>query len=67
MEITAASTNSIIGVVTKENRFSAFYTNWKFIQVNSEINTKVSKETIKQIGNIIDETKQNLDDENIVY
>ena len=67
LEVTKASTSSIVGVVTKNDWFDSFYTNWKVVQANEALNNKISKSTVTKLVEVIEGVKKQLDNENIVY
>ncbi|RZT96588.1 hypothetical protein EV201_1226 [Ancylomarina subtilis] len=67
LEITKANVNTIVGVVTKQNWFGTFYTNWKAVQANKALNNKISKTTVDELNKAIEDVKNHLDSENIIY
>lgn len=67
LDMTVSNTNSIVGIVAKQDWFGTFYTTWKTVQANKELNNKISEETVAEISKTIDELKIYLDNENIVY
>lgn len=67
MDITKASTSSIMGVVTKQDWFGSFYTSWTAMQANEQLKNKLTEAKIEELDILIEEVKNNLDNENIVY
>ena len=67
IEVTKASASSIVGVVTKQNWFGTFYTNWKAIQANEQLENKITAAKVKELNQAINDVKNHLDNEDIVY
>jgi hypothetical protein len=67
LDLAKDNLNPIVGLVVKNDWFDSFYTTWKTIIANEELNLKLSKETIDDLVQSIENLKNKLDEENIVY
>lgn len=67
LDLTNDNLSSIVGLVVKNDWFDSFYTTWKTIIANEDLNLKLSKETIDDLVQSIENLKNKLDEENIVY
>ncbi|MCG8410919.1 MAG: hypothetical protein MI739_06525, partial [Bacteroidales bacterium] len=66
-DITKANANSIVGLVTKQNWFGTFYNNWKLMIANQALSNKITQSKVDELNKAIEDVKNHLDNENIVY
>jgi hypothetical protein len=66
-DVTKANASSIVGLVTKQNWFGTFYNNWKLIVANQALSNKITQSKVDELNKAIEDVKNHLDSENIVY
>lgn len=66
-DVTKANASSIVGLVTKQNWFGMFYNNWKLMVANQALSNRITQSKVDELNQAIEDVKNHLDSDNIIY